>query len=172
MRGDPEVAISTEDRRLWHDTLLQLAELDAAARASVATAERAWEQLEEVEKAMASNPDPSATLREELRGLQAAVDGVLEKLRGSGRRDIAEQPKTPPIARRIRETYFSAEASTARPTDDQLRITQETGQRLKEEVATLDRLVNGSIPAFNRKLDEAGVRWTPGRSPVAPATTQ
>lgn len=172
VRGDPEVAISTEDRRLWHDTLLQLAELDAAARASVATAERAWEQLEEVEKAMASNPDPSATLREELRGLQAAVDGVLEKLRGSGRRDIAEQPKTPPIARRIRETYFSAEASTARPTDDQLRITQETGQRLKEEVATLDRLVNGSIPAFNRKLDEAGVRWTPGRSPVAPATTQ
>lgn len=84
----------------------------------------------------------------------------------------AEQPKTSPIARRIRETYFATEASTARPTDDQLRITLEAGQRLKEEVAMLDRLVNESIPAFNRKLDESGVRWTPGRSPVAPATTQ
>ena len=128
--------------------------------------------MKEAEKALASNPDALAALREELRGLQSTVAGVLENLRGRGGRDVAEQPKTPPIAPRIRETYRSAEASTARPTDDQLRITDETGNRLKEETATLGGLVNTSIPAFNRKLDEAGVRWTPGRSPVAPATTQ
>ena len=172
VRGDPAVDISTEDRRLWHDTLLRLADMDGAARASVATAERTQEQLQEAERALASNPDALAALSEELRALQAAVGGVLEDLRGRGRPDVAEQPKAPPIAGRIRETYRSAEASTARPTDDQLRITEETGQRLREEVATLDGLVNTSIPAFNRKLDGAGVRWTPGRSPVAPATTQ
>ena len=172
VRGDPAISISTEDRSLWHDTLLRLAEMDAAARGSVATAQRVQQQLKKVAKALASNPNAATTLGEELHSLQSQVDGVLDNLLGRGRRDVAEQPKAPPIARRIRETYAFVEASTARPTDDQLRITEKAGERLSVEVARIDRLVSETIPAFNRKLDTLGVPWTPGRSPGVPATTQ
>ena len=172
VRGDPAISISTGNRRLWHDTLLRLAEMDAAARGSVATAQQVQEQLKEIAKVLASNPNTAATLGEELRSLQSQVDGILDNLLGRGPRDVAEQPKAPPIARRIRETYAFVEASTARPTDDQLRITEETGKRLSVEVARIDRLVVETIPAFNRKLDTLGVRWTPGRSPGVRTTTQ
>ncbi len=171
VEGDPLIAISDADRRAWHDTLLTLDGLFATVKAVLATAETSKERLSDIESLLQDRSQPDSSLEEQVATTQEALEEVLIAIRGEGERSRAEQPGAPPLAEGVRQLYANIEIATARPTEEQRRLTQEAHDKLSREVEKLNDLLAGPLPDLYQKLDAAGLRWTAGRSirlPTAP----
>ena len=72
---------------------------------------------------------------------------------------------------RATQLFFQIEGSTALPTDDQKRLLKWSQDGLSTQIGRLNRIVDKDLPKLNRSLDDAGIRWTPGRPIVLPRVT-
>jgi hypothetical protein len=146
--GDPAVAISSPDRRLWHDTLRQLARRVAAGQAARLAVAELIDELEVAAGAVA-NSSGEETLVERVATLEARAREARD---GAGQSGGA-----------LARLYRAVSAATSRPTVDQLVLLDREDARLGEAIATINLLQQEELPALRRSLDDAGVGWTPGR---------
>ncbi len=165
--GDPVITLSAEDRRLWHDTSILLNELMGTAQSVLRTADALEEQVKSVRQVLARDPRLSRELDEEAESIQKTVDTIHRAMSGRGR-SRADSTELPPLASQVRSLYGNVEGSTAAPTADQLRLTRENYERMSEQVGALNELLEKTLPAFQRSLDENGVSWTPNRKITMP----
>jgi hypothetical protein len=91
------------------------------------------------------------------------LEAIRKVMKGEQERSRAEQPGLPPPADLVDLLYRSIEASTAPPTADQKRLSQSVQQKLREQAQKLNRILSQELPALQSKLDQSGIRWTPGR---------
>ena len=62
-----------------------------------------------------------------------------------------------------RSSDANIEIATARPTEQQSRLTREVHDKLSRQVETLNGLLAGPVADLYRKLDDDGLRWSAGR---------
>jgi len=169
VRADPAVVMSDADRRAWHDTLLKLTRLQATVRALLSTAERAEERLRAAAASLhlaASVPD---SLVSDLSKTTAEASAIATEASPEPGLFGGTMPSRFRVVDHINMLYAYIEASTGPPTPDQQRLIRESTAKLNDLVTRLRRLVDESLPALNRELDQHGVPWTPGRAlPLPP----
>jgi photosystem II stability/assembly factor-like uncharacterized protein len=170
VKGDPIIALSEEDRRAWHDLLVALNEMQATVRNTLAVLDQAQAEVKAVREAVRAHTGVPESVMTQIQALADQLNHIKEKMRGESGRSRAEQPGPLPVADQARQLYFSIEGSTAVPTDDQKRLTRWCHEALSEQTAQLNRIVGQELPELRRKLDELGIRWTPGR-PIAVSQT-
>ena len=163
VEGDPLIAISNEDRRAWHDTLLALDGMFATVKAVLSTAEESKDRLGEIQALLQDRSQPDESLAQQVASIDEALKEVLIAMRGKGERSRAEQPGAPPLAEGVRQLYANIEIATARPTEQQSRLTREVHDKLSRQVETLNGLLAGPVADLYRKLDDDGLRWSAGR---------
>ena len=163
VEGDPLIAISNEDRRAWHDTLLALDGMFATVKAVLSTAEESKDRLGEIQALLQDRSQPDESLAQQVASIEEALKEVLIAMRGKGERSRAEQPGAPPLAEGVRQLYANIEIATARPTEQQSRLTREVHDKLSRQVETLNGLLAGPVADLYRKLDDDGLRWSAGR---------
>jgi photosystem II stability/assembly factor-like uncharacterized protein len=151
---DPLAQMTLADRGIWHDTLVVLEGMAATAQAASTAAEHLAETVASAQEAVASIPDVPDEIGADLAALEAKV----AELRG----------EITAISRRVGQTYASVHASTALPTADQSRITQESYDGLVEQLGILRELIEQEMPALQVELDAAGVPWSLGRPLTMP----
>ena len=163
VKGDPLIAISDEDRRVWHETLRALDSMFATVKAVLLTSEKTKERLESIRNHLQEWRSTSKVLNENVTSIEDLLEEILVAIRGKGERSRAEQPGAPPLLEGIRQLYANIEIATARPTEQQRRLTQGAHTKLSHSVKKLNELLAGPVKDLYQSLDDAGVRWSIGR---------
>jgi photosystem II stability/assembly factor-like uncharacterized protein len=167
VKADPLIPLTDPDRKIWHDTLMGLVEMQNIVTEALSTAQQIARDVA-ASRDSARAPAAAATIQQ-ARSLGEEIGKILTDIRGEGSRGVAEQPQSVSLNDRVRQLYSEIEASTGVPTADQRRLTREAHDQLTAVVGRLNHVITDSLPSLNKALDGAGARWTPGRPLPVPS---
>jgi len=141
----------------------QIGELQRAVTGAGAAIEETGRRLGAIHQALRSSTADVAELGLEAHQLQLRLDDLAQKLQGDRLKGRMGEPTAPAIARRLQVLMIGNRFSTQGPTPhhrDNYRWAVEALETLEQD---LDQLIEVDLPAFEEKLEAAGVPWTPGR---------
>ncbi len=144
--------------------LRELAEMQRAIGGARSAIDETGERLEPIKEALMRSTVGDASLDDEARELERRLDKLRLWLVGDRRRGRAGDPGPVSIARRLDVVVNGTGRSTYGPTATHRRSFDIAGEEFAELRRDLDRLIEVDLPALEKKLEAAGVPWTPGRS--------
>ena len=133
-------------------TVLGATSSAAEAKARIALLKRSAEDA----------PVDNKKLIDEAEALDNEIDGLINKLRG-GREDTEIPP--PSINQRIQNIAGGIRLSTTKPTQTQLDQYEIVSAEFKPVLEKLKALVDGTLPKFEKQLEDAGAPLILTRSP-------
>jgi len=137
--------------------------LNGRASALAAALRETTERVELLGHALeSSTADPA--LETERRAIRDALYDLEVALGGEPAKAEVSAPMPPTIAERIGYAQTGTFASTYGPTKTMRRALEIAEEGLDDLSARLGTIRTERLPALERRLDEAGVPWTPGRT--------
>lgn len=170
--GDPQ---SFEVKRLFEGTLpgssaaemvafsREIAEVNRQLDAVRIILDTTAEQLTLVKHALVQTPLSDTALDDEARLLERRLSGLRLQVYGNEQQDELGEPVPHSIGRRLSSAAMGNMLSTHGPTPNHQQTLAIAQEELAEVKTDLAQLVEVDLPAFEEKLDAAGVPWTPGR---------
>lgn len=140
-------------------------EVDALARdaqGSLASLEESLKEIEGIKSALGRSIAPPE-LYEQANALNKRLLDIKFALDGSDARDIANDKGPVSIFDRIGYAGFGQRIQVHGPTQTQRQSLEIARGRYAETGAALDRILDDELPELMRRLDAAGVPWSPGR---------
>ncbi len=141
----------------------ELADLDRGVQAARATMDETARQLRGMREALMQSTVRDAVPDDEVRALERRLSALRERLLGFPTRDRFADSGPVSIARRLNVAQSGTQNSTYGPGT----MHRESFAIARDEFAVLRRelltLTDVDLPALARRLDEAGVPWSPGR---------
>ncbi|MBO6513265.1 MAG: hypothetical protein JJ974_04795 [Phycisphaerales bacterium] len=113
-----------------------------------------------LDRSVMDDPD----LAQQVRSMLRRVAQMQERVSGNARRAMANDQGPVSISRRLNVVQTGTRYSTHGPTPTHRESFDIARRALDELKSELDRLIQTDLPRLERKLDEAGVPWTPGRT--------
>jgi len=146
----------------------ELADLQRAIQGAAAAIDETAVQLDGIREALTRSTAGDAGLDDEVRRLDRQLDTLRETLSGNSVRRRAGDPGPIPITRRIEVAERGNGYSTYGPTPTHLASVEIARGRFTGLRRELARLIDVELPELKKKLDAAGVPWTPGREVPRP----
>jgi len=151
------------DRQALLAFQMQVGELQRAVQGAGRAAADAEEQIQFIKRAIEISPQVDGNLLSEARSLELRLMDLQEAMNGDRTLPRRGEAAMPGIQGRIRTVIFGSMSSTSAPT-----ATQQEGYRIAAALFTetyddLKQLIEVDLPAFQQRLEAAGVPWTPGR---------
>ncbi|MCP3979151.1 MAG: glycosyl hydrolase [bacterium] len=143
--------------------LERLGDLQRAVRGATAALGETGKRLDAIAEALMDSSSSGSALDDEARALRAEVRELQHRLSGDRVRARHGDPGPVSIARRLDVAVTGNRLSTYGPTATHLESVAIAEWQFAEVRTALGRLVYERLPAFEKKLDAAGVPWTPGR---------
>jgi len=141
----------------------KLSELRGAADAARASIDQALQQLSAITDVLDRSTVPGTELDDSARALETELRALRLRLVGDELRERFGHAGPVSISRRLQVAGMGTRSSTYGPTPTHRRsyeIAQEQFSLLRDD---LDRVLDVELPALEKRLDAAGVPWTPGR---------
>jgi hypothetical protein len=152
------------------ETAAFLARVAAASRATTAATQAVSQALKRVD-ALGTALDRSRSgpdgLDAELHAIRQELHSIDEALVGNRARSAVEDDGPHTITRRVQVAEIGTAFSTYGPTPTHRRSLEIAEQEFAGVRARLNAVLEERLPAFEKKLEQAGAPWTPGR-PVPP----
>jgi hypothetical protein len=104
-----------------------------------------------------------AALDDEARALEQRLFELRSALRGNERQNEIGEPMPHTIGRRLSAASMGSMLSTYGPTPSHRQTLAIAQEELEEVKQGLEQLIEVDLPAFEERLEAAGVPWTPGR---------
>jgi hypothetical protein len=165
VRSDPLVQMSEADYRSLYDMRVSTGRLQATVQAAVRTAEQLKEQIGDVKTALKSNAAPDSVTKQ-ADAIDREISDILKKLRGDPEGEPVSDDKRvedPSIQERVNNVAEEIGNVTSQPTELQRATLVLASSDLQREVAKINVLLQGRIPALNAGLEAAKIPWTIGR---------
>jgi photosystem II stability/assembly factor-like uncharacterized protein len=121
------------------------------------------ERLKLVKHALVKSTVNDAALDHEARSLERRLFELRGALRGNLRQEEIGEPLPHTIGRRLSAASMGSMLSTYGPTPSHRQTLAIAREELEEVKQELKQLVEIDLPAFEQRLESAGVPWTPGR---------
>jgi len=144
--------------------LLQVGELQRAVSGARATLGATAERVAAIQKVLRRSTLVDAGLNAELDGLVRQIYDLREAFDGNQQHQKMGEPKAPGINGRMFVVEMGNQNSTYGPTPTHRRSYEIALEQLAAARKTLNTIVETTLPAIEKKLEAAGVPWTPGRS--------
>ena len=103
-------------------------------------------------------------LGDQVRAMEKRIAGMQERLSGDARRGMANDQGPVSISRRLSVVNLGTQYSVHGPTPTHRTVYAIAERELGVLTDELNRLIETELPALERRLEEAGVPWTPGRA--------
>ena len=161
VRQDPRIDVSRADLAARQAAMMSMYELQAPVYHAGQAVQRLNLQLSDVEQFLRETA-ATESFGNELEGIKEELDDVDRELRRLLIR-TGEEGKARPAS-----TARQIEASTTRPTEDQLQDIERAWRDAPEIIERLNALILARIPALYRKLDDERIRADPGEPLVVP----
>lgn len=144
----------------------KVAELQRATLGAVRAVNETGKRIDHLVKALLDTPGADPSLRSELRAIELRLTDIREKLSGDPVVSRYQEPTLPGIVRRVEYVVEGQWLTTAAPTDTHRQAYAIAVSEFTPVLEELRVLVERDLAALERKADEAGAPWTPGRLPV------
>jgi hypothetical protein len=152
------------------ETAAFLARVAGVSRATSAAREAVSQALKRVETlgtALDRSRSAPEALDSELHAIRQELHAVDEALAGNRARASVEDDGVTTVTRRVQVAQIGTALSTYGPTPTHRRSLEIAEQELAKVREHLNAILEQRLPAFEKKLEQAGAPWTPGR-PVPP----
>jgi hypothetical protein len=172
--GDPEpfevvpLALGTfqpEDREEIRRFHAQVVHLFRAVQSTGRALAEARSQLSGVEDAVFDTPGADPALAHEAHELEVRLQGIDRQLNGDPLPRRFSEPGLPGIRQRVGFAVSSWNV-TAPPTQTQRDAYEFASAEFENALRELRQIIETDLGALKKKLDDAGVPWTPGRLPT------
>ncbi len=158
-------SLPAEDKKALLAFQRETAELQRAVLGSQRAVEETATRLDYVARAILQAPRADAALLQEARALEDRLHGIDVALSGDDTIRSRSESTPPAIAERIDDVVSGHWTSTSAPTETQREAYRIAGAAFEPVLEDLRRLLEEDLPSLERKLDDAGAPWTPGRVP-------
>ncbi|MFN8057915.1 MAG: hypothetical protein U0Q12_02035 [Vicinamibacterales bacterium] len=161
VKGDPAIAITDADRKLWHDTALDLHELQRTANDALVALNHVSAQLgaaQELVKQGAQTPP----------AVKTAMDDLVKRVSDLRRRLGAPEPGDggegfggggrPPLRNLIGQLKGQVMGATGAPTEMQRRLSSESRGDLSKLVDEINGVIGTALPDLYKALGAGGVQ--------------
>ena len=142
----------------------ELAETNRQAQGVNEILEATGERLKLIKHALLQSTVSDTTLDDEVRMLEQRLLDMRELAFGNEVQDTLGEPVPHSIGRRLSAAATGTMMSTYGPTPNHQKTLAIAQEELAELKAGLAQLVDVDLPAFEAKLEAAGVPWTKGRA--------
>ena len=140
-----------------------LSELQREVQGANSAVRGALERVGAIRETLMRSTASDPSLGEEVRSLEQRLNDFSLKLNGERSRGMMGDPGPVSIDARINIASRGSRLSTYGPTPTHRRSVEIAEREFDALRPEIDRLIDVDLPALERKLDEAGVPWTPGR---------
>ncbi len=141
----------------------EMADLQRAVSAAGAVIEETEKRLKAIKKTLIRLTVGDSGLDDQVRALGHRLADLKEALEGNEQQGEIGEPRPPSVSGRLGTVAMNSRLSAYGPTPHHLesfRIAEEEFAAIREG---LNQIVKVDLPAFEDKLEAAGVPWTPGR---------
>jgi photosystem II stability/assembly factor-like uncharacterized protein len=152
--------------------LRELAELDRTVKGAGATIEEALTRLRGIKEALMRSTVGEATLDDQARTLERRLQDIKFELVGNQRREGYGDPGPVSVSRRISVATMGSRDSMYGPTPTHRESAEIAAEQFAELRQELRQLVEVELRELERRLEDAGVPWTPGRGLPTPQAQQ
>ncbi|MCX7880060.1 MAG: glycosyl hydrolase [Ignavibacteria bacterium] len=122
-------------------------------------------KLKSYKNAFMLSMNVDVTTLNKLRDVQSIIDSLDIKISGNKTISRLNENQAPSIVDRLNYILWGIWATTQEPTETQKSSFEIAKSELKEVLEKLKLLVNIDFPFFEKRLNELGAPWTPGRVP-------
>jgi hypothetical protein len=150
VRQDPRIDISRADLAARQAALMSMYELQAPVYRAREAGRQLNEQLSDVEQLL-GDTDAAAQFGDDIKRIKEVLDDLDE--------DLGQLPMG---------TGRDIEASTTRPTEDQLQNIERAWQDAPELIEQLNAVILVRVPVLYRRLDDERVQADPGEPLAVP----
>jgi hypothetical protein len=148
--------------------LAELDDLDRAVKGATALIADTKRRIEGVQDALMRSSIADAALQAEADALRKRLLVLEEDLSGDRRRSRFGDDGAPSIVQRLRVAQIGTRSSTYGPTPTHRQSLAIARDGFAALSAGLARLTGADLPAIERRLEEAGAPWSPGRGAPSP----
>jgi chromosome segregation ATPase len=141
----------------------EVAELQRAVTAAAEVIKLTFENIENLEKALARSKTNPGGLDSELETLKQRLYELDEALSGNRSRSSMGEPRVPTVAGRLRVASMTDGRSDYGPTATHRRALEIAAVEFGDIETRLRTLIDVDLPALETRMEAAGVPWTPGR---------
>jgi hypothetical protein len=159
--GEPSLPAADREAKLAFQ--LEVGRLQRAVLGAARAADEAATRLDVLAYAAEVTPGLESALRDEVRDMQLRLLDLREELEGDPTRSRRSEPAAPGILERVQTIVGGQWSNTAAPTGTQKEQLALADSLFGGMVEELRQLVDRDLPDLEKRLDEAGVPWTPGR---------
>ncbi|MEM7755548.1 MAG: glycosyl hydrolase, partial [Planctomycetota bacterium] len=145
------------------DFLRDFDEVQRSVAGARAVLEETRRRLEAIRQTLDRSTLDSGAMGAEARAIERRLADMQQRLSGNERRGMANDPGPVSIARRLNVVQYGTQYALHGPTPshrESLAIAQRQFDQLSAE---LNQIVYDEMPELERRLDAAGLPWTPGR---------
>jgi hypothetical protein len=160
-------ALPGSEPRETFSFLRRVAEAERATTAATQAVSQAQERVKALRTALERSLSAPDGLDAELRAIEQELFAIDEALGGNRARATIEDGGVATISRRVRVASTGGAWSTYGPTSTHRRSLEIAEQEFAGVRERLNAVLEQRLPAFEKRLEEAGAPWTPGR-PVPP----
>jgi hypothetical protein len=153
VRGDPRIQISRVDLESRQRAMMSAYRLAKPNYEAGQALQRITQQLGDVRRLLREASDVPESISQEVDSLQSEVGELQQELRSAAQGAGAA---------------FSIEASTSRPTTDQLWQLDQSWELLPSVIERINEVINTKMPALYGQLDQHGIRPDPGKAVTVP----
>jgi photosystem II stability/assembly factor-like uncharacterized protein len=147
--------------------LARVAEASRATTAATQAVSQALKRVEALDTAVDRSRSGPDGLDAELHAIRQELHSIDEALVGNRARATIEDDGPHTITRRVRVAHIGTAWSTYGPTATHRRSLEIAEAEFAKVRERLNAVLEQRLPAFEKRLEEAGAPWTPGR-PVPP----
>ena len=147
--------------------LVRVAEASRATSAATQAVSQALKRVETLRTALDRSRSAPDGLDAELHAIRQELHAIDEALAGNRARASVEDDGVTTITRRVQVAQAGTAWSTYGPTPTHRRSLEIAEQEFAQVRDRLNTVLEGRLPAFEKKLEQARAPWTPGR-PVPP----
>lgn len=143
----------------------QVAELQRSIQGTSAVVRDAVQKVKYFKAAALTIPQTDQNLTKDILNMESKLRVIQDKLFGDQVSDQLDIDREPSINNRLFNVIFSHNRTTSDPTTTMKNQVQWAGEEFEAISGQLKALIETDIPAIEKKLEEAGAPYTPGRLP-------
>jgi photosystem II stability/assembly factor-like uncharacterized protein len=158
--------LPAEDRAAMAAFQRRTAELQRAAMGADQALDEAQARIDHLRPALLDTPGADYALLEELRGIEERLADLRVELEGDPVVAEYNEPTAPAILDRVYRVVYGQWSASSAPTETQRQSYRAAADAFAGALSKLRTLVETDLAGVERRMEEMGAPWTPGRIPT------